>query len=86
MEEFVQRLDTICGEIQRDNFCKPVELMVELGDVVVRQIEDVNVVMFLAEGKLVQFGQATASGAMESVTSGAAHASVGTHSCKSRCN
>lgn len=76
MEEFVQRLDAVCGEIQRDNFCKPVELVIEFRDVVVRQIENIDVVMFLAESELVQFGKTTASGTVEAISCGAAYTSI----------
>lgn len=85
MEEFIQRLDAVCGEIQRDNFCKPVELVVEFRNVVVRQIKNVDIVMFPAKSELVQIGETTAGGTVKAISCGVAYTSVGAHSCKGWC-
>lgn len=86
MEEFIQRLDAVRGEIQRDNFCKPVELVVELRDIVVGQVENIDVVMFLAKSELVQFCETTAGGTVKAISCSVANATDGAHICKGRCN
>lgn len=77
MQEFVEFRDAVRGQVHHDDFSEPVELVRHTGDVVVREVQDVDVVMSVLDGELVEFADVAADGAVKAIPGGAADAGVG---------